>query len=198
MSDPQDYFTICLLPWVHLDNTYEVGGVRLLQYPEYNFPHDFQNALIDVPSSYKEIQGDPVSECTLVALTRNLPEWELDSKKDDLDIVQESLSLFFLAAMSCNEYFCQIPTYSNSSAFQPIFQNMTIPTKGHAVQYRKRDGSVTDMGYKHGDLKYSRPLECKSLNPKLDENLLKGLDSALKEKCDLPFVSPVIGITFIF
>ncbi len=35
MTDAKDYLTICLLPWVHFDDTYEVAGVRLLQYPEY-------------------------------------------------------------------------------------------------------------------------------------------------------------------
>lgn len=185
MGDPKRYFTICILPWIHFDKIYEVNGARLLPYPQHNFPADFRTALEEVLSSYKEIQGESISQCTIVSLSNKQPEWCLDGESDDLDKIQECLSLFFLAAMSCNNYFSQDSTYSNSSAFQPIFQNLTIPPRGHAVRYRRRDGFIEDSGYKHGDLKYSRPLECKSLKPKIDGELLLALDKAANKNDEL-------------
>lgn len=131
------------------------------------------------------IFGKSISQCTIVSLSNKQPEWYLDDKSDDLDKIQKCLSLFFLAAMSCNNYFSQHSTYANSSVFQPIFQNLTVPPKWNAVQHRRRDSYILDGGYKHGDLKFSRPLECKSLKPKIDGELLLALDKAAKKNDEL-------------
>jgi len=183
--DNTEHFTVCLLPWIHIDKPYEVNGSRLLPFPDYEYDNDFKCAFKEILTSYKELNGENIQQCTIVAKKEGLPQWHLDKDSGDQIHAESNLELFFLAAFAQNNYFSQHSTYCNASAFQPIFQNFTIPPRGKAVQWRRRDGYGLDGGYQHGDLKYSRPLECKSLKPAIDEEFLKGLDSVSGSNSDL-------------
>lgn len=183
MSAP--YYTICLLPWINFDKFYDVNGCRLLPFPEYGFDEKFKCSVNEVLKSYKDINQDQIAQCTLAVVQGKNPIWQLDKSEGDLEKVEHDLALFFLATFASNDYGGQRSTYCNSSPFQPIFQNLTIPPRGNAIQQRRRNGRLTDGGYDHGELIFSRPLECKSLNPAVDKVFLSGLDSVAKSQSDL-------------
>ncbi|GEM_PF-3910304 len=171
-----DYHTICILPWINFEKTYEANGIQILPFPGDGFDADFQSAMREVLRSYKDVRGKTLTACTVLANSSRSPKWSLT--EEDHGKIGQASSLFFLASMACNQYFTQHSTYSNSSAFQPIFQNLSIPPRGFAVEHRRRDGRSLDGGYQHGDIKFSCPLECKSLNPEIDEKFLKTLHKA--------------------
>lgn len=183
MSVP--YYTICLLPWIHFDESYDVNDCRLLPFPEYGFDDNFKDSVNEVLKSYRDINQDQITQCTLAVVQGKNPVWQLDKNKGDLEKVEHDLALFFLATFASNDYGGQHSTYCNSSPFQPLFQNLTIPPRGMAIQQIRRNGKLLDGGYDHGDLIFSRPLECESLKPEVDKVFLSGLDSVAKSKNDL-------------
>lgn len=172
--------TICILPWVHFDEDYRVNNTRLLRYPEYDFEDSFKENLKEILKSYRELKGNEIKKCTIVAVENASPEWNLNIDKGDLKKIQSDLSLFFLSSISKNKYFVEHSNYTNSTAFQPVFQSFIIPIQDQVIQYRRRDSMLLDGGYKHKDLKYSRPLECKSLRPKMDKDFLIALSELAK------------------
>ncbi|PIR21049.1 MAG: hypothetical protein COV45_02655 [Deltaproteobacteria bacterium CG11_big_fil_rev_8_21_14_0_20_47_16] len=183
MSVP--YYTICLLPWIHFDEAFHVNECSFLPFPEHGFGDDFKCSVNEVLKSYRDINQDQITQCTLAVVQDKSPIWQLDESEGDLGKVEHNLALFFLAAFASNDYGGQHATYCNSSPFQPIFQNLTIPPRGKAVQQRRRYGSLLDGGYNHGDLIFSRPLECKSLRLVVDKIFLAGLDSVAKSQSNL-------------
>ena len=182
------FYTICLLPWLRLDVAYECNGICLVPFQLQGDQDANLNALKpsleNILASYVHIRGQPIDRCTIVTIKDNDPEWNIDDS--DHERITESLACFFLAAFSRNNYFAQHSTYINASALQPVFQRLRIPLQGIALQHRRRDGSVLDGGYDHGDVKFSIPLECKSLRPSMDPEFLNALGKAIK--ANTPFV----------
>jgi len=193
INSDDGFHTICILPWITIEKIHEVNGIQMLPFPETELNSDFQSTMREVLKSYKGIRGRTLRKCSILASVSCSPGWSL--KEEDHSRIEQSVSLFFLASMASNEYFVQHSTYSNSSAFQPIFQNVTLPPSGLAIEHRRRDGRNLDGGYQHGDLKFSCPLECKSSKPKIDEEFLLALDEAAKANDNL-FRRLLVSLSF--
>ena len=183
LGDSNGSHTICILPWIKFDKSYEANGIQLLPFPSDEHDADLQSAIREVLKSYKDIRGNTLTTCSIIANNSHSTKWSLND--EDHDKIDQAVSLFFLASTARNEYCTQLATYSNSSAFQTIFQRLSIPPTGLAVEHRRRDGRNIDGVYQHGDLKFSCPLECKSLNPKIDENFLSSLDKTAQANNNL-------------
>lgn len=188
MGDLKEYFTICILPWLHFDEVYELNEVCLVPF-QLNGNQDanlgeMKPALKKILASYVDITGRPIDQCTLLTIKNNGPEWNINGS--DRERIMESLACFFLVAFSCNDYFSQASTYVNASVFQPFFQEFEIPLKEVRFRRRRRDGWFRLGGYDHGEAKISIPLECISLKAEMDPQFLNALGKAIKDKT--PFV----------
>ncbi|OGQ69226.1 MAG: hypothetical protein A3F82_08880 [Deltaproteobacteria bacterium RIFCSPLOWO2_12_FULL_44_12] len=174
---PKPIHSICILPWISFDEKYTINGASLIPVRTTQF-EDFPAALKMILSSYVDMIGRPIEQCSLLTLEGNDPVWNI--KPSDDQQVMKAMALFFLSSFSCNDYFTY-GAYVNASAFQPIFQEFQIPLRGLLFRRRRRDGFISSGGLEHGEVKLSVPLECAFLEPKMDEKFLEALRK-LKEK----------------
>jgi len=140
----KEKYTICFLPWITFKEDYEFNQTFLFRFPNSEkFDQDFSNYFLKILSRYKKIDGQPLSECTVVGVNSNKSPWnlvELDPAK-----VKEALDIFFLGAFSLNQYFSPSQKNINSSHFQSIYQDFTLPfdfTGPINIKNRRRDGDT--------------------------------------------------------
>jgi len=62
-----------------------------------------------------------------------------------------------LSAISANKYLRNAKGYTNSSVFEIVFQRFRPGEQYLAITARRRDGSMTDIGYKHGEITFAAP-----------------------------------------
>jgi len=97
--------------------------------------------------------------------------------EEDREKVQLASQLLSLASISKNDYNAQLGCYAYATQFQFFFQRFTEPVDFIAIGIRRRDGSTMDAGYKHGQIKFSVPLQARSLKPVcIDADLVDGLN----------------------
>jgi len=156
-------YTVCFFPWLSLKNAITVGEVSFIPFKCSKHSADkklngLQDALPIILSSYKDIQHRERTECVVACIESCTPQWSIDQNHHTL--IRTSLHLLTLAALADNEYFTEFGHYSNSSIFQPIYQNFTRPVKNIAFAINRRDRQLKDGGYEHGNVTLSEPLEC--------------------------------------
>jgi hypothetical protein len=109
---------------------------------------------------YVDMHGDPVDNCVVVTHSGRNPVWDLQD--EDHKLISRSAQILSLSAMSKNDYNTNIGCYANSARFQFFRQRFTEPLTYIAFSTRRRDGSTTDAGYRHGEVKFSVPPQSKS------------------------------------
>jgi hypothetical protein len=86
----------------------------------------------------------------------------------------------------------------NSNTFRVVWQNFSGTPDWISLASRRRDGRTSDGGYRHGNVKFTLPLQCSLSNRAVvDQALLAALDSAHIADCKtirrlryaLPFVN---------
>lgn len=207
MSDPLDTKSvtastgqIAFMPWLRLKKTYSIGGVEFVPLRNNSgvttpILTDVGEAVTSILSGYIDREGEPIDNCVVAIV----PERGWNLADNDFTKVEWASSLFFLSAWASNDYFPRwIGPYVNSSSFRIVWQRFTGAPTYISLTSRRRDGRNWDGGYKHGEVKFSGPLQCSLRDhATVDEALLDALDRGNVARCKtierlryaLPFVS---------
>ena len=139
----------------------------------------FKTQLQKIFNSYKDPEGNPVHELSVVGFRIKLFKGLLP--KEDQEIA-ELIRLLSFSVMAENDYYQQVGQYFNATHFQSFYQRFQVGSQEIAPRTRRRDGSTLHGGYKHGELKFSMPLEA-ATNLKARPNipLLQSLVKCLRQ-----------------
>jgi hypothetical protein len=175
---------LSLLPWLKLEVPIKVNEVVFMPYsiqsgdPEHVF-HSFKKEIDRVLSSYRDIRGRIINECALAYTDKEDP----CSSAVDIRLVSNASHMLTFAALARNKFCVQFGSYANSSYFETVFQEFSKESEFIRIMTRRRDGCFYLMGHKHGEVKFSMPLECaKRDTPVFDDVLLISLGCVLEEK----------------
>lgn len=180
---------IAFLPWLRLDQTVSMGDVQFIPFRVSDVHkdealHGLTMQFVKILSSYVDIRNKPVDRCTVVAMNRRQPAWNLTD--EDFEEVREAASLLYLAAMAANEYFQQIRPYANRTMFDLYWQRFTEPVDYISMTARRREGELLMGGHKHGEVKFTIPVHADSRDPvSLDVGLVEALNKVLTGSPDL-------------
>jgi hypothetical protein len=173
---------VLFLPYVRLNRTYTVAGVNFvpLLTAEGQAVQGLESLIAPLQkilSGHIDRHGKTLQDCIVATIPAK--GWDLDG--DEFPTVRWAASLLFMAAWAANSYYgFGFGPYVNSTAFRLIGQGFRGAMPHYiAISTRRRDGSTTDGGYKHGELLFSMPLQV-SLREEaaVDEGLLAALDTA--------------------
>ncbi len=138
-----------------------------------------ETSLDKILASYVDITGVSITNCTLACIESNQPIWDLQGK--DREQIRFAALLLTLVVMSCNEYFLTLGKYANTTRFQLYWQSFVEPAEHLAFGLRRRDGSALDGGYKHGEVTFTVPLQCRPIDQVcVDQGLSEGINKALE------------------
>ncbi len=192
-------FLAAFLPWLDLKQPASVIGVTFMPLKQETnslIPTDLCNDLRKILSGCVDIKGRPVRNPTVV-LVEHDHVLSSNLREADQDKVPRAVNFLMLAAFACNEYFTQMSSYVNSAAFEAFLQRFERPPEWFALTKRRRDGGVTDMGYRHGDLKFTAPSQIGYPEPaEIDESLLASISRA--EDLKLEVVGQIDGALSAF
>ena len=189
---------VAFLPWLRLETTYRIAGVEFA--PWHRHTSDAMAPLLaDAPlhtilSGYVDCTGKPVDSCVVATTAEH--GWNLSDA--DFPAVEWAGSLLFLACWASNNYFGWMGPYVNASAFRAVWQRFSGSPVNITLTSKRRDGRNTVGGYKHGEVKFTAPLQYVFSQPAtVDDTLLAALDRGNAEHCEttrrlrsaLPFVS---------
>ena len=173
--------TLILLPWLKLESPVTVCKIGFASYKKDQVPAVFQpygDDIARILASYCDIKGNPISQCILGYFQNG------DACKNLTDAevlrVNETAQLLAFCGLSRNEYFAQLGDYTNSTAFQVFFQRFSPGSELIALTIRRRDGETLSGGYKHGEIKFSIPVQCAHLELcRVDLPLLEAFNKCL-------------------
>lgn len=153
-------YTVTFLPWLRLQESIETNGVVFWPFPleakKFAPGKQFKDQLQLVFRSYKNQTAKPIDKLT-VASFRNHPFKHLTS--EEAELITELVRLLAFSVIAENQYYRQGGAYFNSTHFQHMHQRFQLGSKYVAPHTRRRDGSILHGGYKHGELKFSIPLQ---------------------------------------
>lgn len=145
---------------------------------------ELETSLTRILAGYVDISGEPMTNCTLACVESSQPVWDL--RGQDREQIRFAGLLLTLIAMSCNEYFLPLGQCANAAKFQLYWQSFVDPAEHVAFRFRRRDGTTLDGGYKHGEVTFTVPLQCRPVDEVcVDEGLLEGINKALEAKSGL-------------
>jgi hypothetical protein len=173
---------VLFLPYLRLKKNYSVAGVDFLplRTGDGTVTPGLEAAaepLDKILSGYIDRHGKSLQNCVVATI----PGKGWDIEKSDFPSIRWAASLLFLASWSCNSYYGSgFGHYVNSSNFRLVGQGFRGSMPRHiAISTRRRDGSTMDGGYKHGEFKFSVPLQVSIRDEaSVDERFLAGLDAA--------------------
>ncbi len=178
-SEPQ--YLIAFMPWLTLKQECEVAGVRFVPFRDRDgrvspLLGGAERQIALILSSYVDAEGQSVATGTIATTPGR--GWNLAD--GDFDLVDWAASLLFIASWATNEYFPKFfGAYVNASYFRVVWQRFTGDATWIAPVSRRRDGSMTNGGYEHGKIRFSRPMHCATQDPAdIDVGLLEALDKA--------------------
>ncbi len=188
MSSPDEKL-VAFLPWLKLSSSVSVGKVNYVPFEIGVTDQDetlkgLASSLTKILSSYVSFLDRSVRACTVVIKAERNPLWNLE--KGDFEEVQWATSLLFLAASAHNDYFEQLPNYVNRAMFDLYWQRFTEPVDFVTLTARRRDGELLIGGYRHGQVKFTVPIQAESsrlVSP--DTGLLRAVDAAQAESSDV-------------
>jgi hypothetical protein len=177
-AEPQ--YLIAFLPWLRLREDCQVAGVEFVSFRDGNdHVHpalaEIGGQVSTILSSYVDLEGSAIANCTIAMTSRR--GWNLTDA--DFETVQWAASLLFLSAWACNEYFPKFfGPYVSSSNFRVTWQRFTGNATYIAINAKRRDGRTLIGGYEHGELKFTRPVQCVADAVTVDSQMLRALDEA--------------------
>jgi len=189
------------LPWLRLKKPHIIAGVEFVPMRDdagVTAPVlvGSIDPLTKVLSGYIDRKGEPIDNCVVATIPGR--GWNL--RDDDFETVEWASSLLFLATLASNDYFPRWGgPYVNSTSFRVVWQRFSgVPTY-IALTSRRRDGRHWDGGYKHGEVKFSLPLQCSLREPvRVDETFLNALDQGNALSCktirQLHYALPFLGL----
>jgi len=152
------------LPWLRLKTTCHIAGVEFVPLRDASdatppILTDAVEPLTTILSSYIDRKGQPINNCVVATIAGR--GWDL-ADSDFVD-VEWAAALLFLASWGSNQYFRWPGAYVNASSFRVVWQRFS--GADIALTSRRRDGRSCDGGYKHGQVKFSAPLQCSLREP---------------------------------
>jgi hypothetical protein len=179
---PSGQKLVAFLPWVNLASSVTIGSVTYMPFEvgrtyEEESLRALTAPLTKILSSYIDFLDRPVRSCVVVLKADREPPWNL--VRGDFEEVQWYTSLLFLATLAQNEYFQQLRQYVNRAMFDIYWQGFTEPTEFVTLSARRRDGELLIGGYKHGQVKFTVPIQAELRHPIApDLEFLKALQAA--------------------
>lgn len=174
---------LALLPWLKLQGPINIRNVVFTPFsikqgdPACIF-NDFKDDITRILSSYRDIRGEVITECSLAYIDEKEP----CSNAIDVRLVSNAVHLLAFAGLAKNKFCVQLGNYTNSSCFETVFQEFSKGAKFIRIMTRRRDGCHYLIGQKHGEVKFSIPLECTNIDvPVFDNALLISLVYVLEE-----------------
>jgi len=158
-------YTVTFLPWLRLQESVEINDVVFWPFPlerKKFIPNErLRHQLQLVFKGYKDPTGKPISKLTIASF-HNEPFKDLTN--EEAKLMAELVRLLAFSVMAENQYYRQGGRYFNSTHFQHMHQRFRLGSKYIAPHTRRRDGSTWHGGYKHGELKFSVPLQAWGLH----------------------------------
>jgi hypothetical protein len=175
---------IALFPWLFLREPITLGRLTFLPFRDERGNVSAPLAMLaeslsTILRGYVDMHGEPIDNCVVVTHSGRNPVWDLED--DDHKLVSRCARILALSAISRSDYNSNIGHYANSTTFQFFRQRFTEPVTYIAFGVRRRDGSTTDAGYRHGEIKFSVPPQSKSLREtSIDVDLAIAIDQAVE------------------
>lgn len=174
---------LAILPWLKLQEPIKVGGVFFTPFSISNGDpasvfNEFKEDITRILSSYRDIRGETIGECALAYTDEKDP----CNSNIDIRLISNAAHMLAFASLAKNQFCVQIRNYINSSCFETIFQEFSKGREFISIMTRRRDGCFRLRGQKHGEVKFSMPLQCAHIDtPVFDDLLLTSLGYVLRE-----------------
>lgn len=140
----------------------------------------FEAQLQKIFSSYVDIKGNPVAELAVISFPK---EPFKDLSPEEAERITQLIRLLAFSVISENDYYRQARQYFNSTHFQHFHQRFQLGSEWIAPDARRREGWTLHGGFKHGQLKFTMPLQTlTTLQPKPNIPLLDALIGFLKRE----------------
>jgi hypothetical protein len=173
---------VMFLPFLRLKSSHQVAGVEFvpLRDQQRQFTQSLSlvgSSILSILSGYVDRHGKPFDDCVVATIPGR--GWDMTTK--DFPSVMWASSLLFLASWAENEYFHPFGGhYVNSAAFRMVGQAYTGASPVYiAVSARRRAGRSLDGGYRHGEFKFSIPVQVSVRDAAhVDEGFLAALNAA--------------------
>ncbi len=189
---------LAFMPWLVLQEPIAIGDVNFIPFSVSdgdvgNVYNEFKDDVIRILSGYHDMQGKSITNCTLINIDKTNP----CDPEVDIRMLFNAAHLLAFAGIAQNEYCINIGKYTNSSCFETVFQQFVKGGKFMSLNTRKRDGSQRNMGYKHGEIKFSIPPQCTHVRFEyFDSSLLKSLNYVLQ--CNNPITRRIMESVWLF
>ena len=159
-QDNPNHHTVTFLPWLRLQDLIEVHGVLFWPFPnearKFQLEKRFKTQLQHMFKGYRDPIGKPVARLTIASFHG---EPFKDLTIEEAKSMAELVRLLAFSVMAENQYYRQGGPYFNSTHFHHMHQRFRLDSKYIAPHTRRRGGSTWHGGYKHGELKFSIPLQ---------------------------------------
>jgi hypothetical protein len=176
---------VLFLPFLRLNEPHNVAGIEFVPLRDdgriTTSLSTLGGSLLKILSGYIDRHGEPFDDC--VVATTPTSGWDLT--KGDFPNVTWAASLLFLSSWAENEYLSRFGgQYVNSTTFRTVGQAFSGPAPEYiAISSRRRDGRRLDGGYKHGEFKFSQPLQTSTRDcATIDARFLAAFDAATVAK----------------
>lgn len=178
--------TLVLLPWLKIGEDLQLGNYRFLRWPRGDSEIDprFNKSLNDISSMYKYVNGRVESPQTIMIDSSR--ECFIRIEGEERRPYVEAAVLLTMCLIGENQYFSR-GNYINSSLTEVHFQNFSLGEDFVAFTSQKRNGSVSDMGYKFKEITITTPPGCRVHTgcSSLSSEWLESLGSVLSKNTHL-------------
>lgn len=178
-----DKYVVTFLPWLKLQDSIELQDVFFWPFPngqgQIKLGRDLASQLKRMFRGYRDPEGKPIEELTIISFKDDLFRY---LSGEEARKISTTIRLLAFSVMAENEYYGQ-GNYFNSSHFQHFHQRFRLGNKYIAPHTRRRDGLTWHGGYKHGELKFSMPLQTSTRQMvKPNTQLLQSLVELLEQE----------------
>jgi hypothetical protein len=169
---------ICFLPWLHLAREDEVvvDGTRFVRYRRRKAPFGeatTQQQVADkVLEPFRDHGVTPVAQATIAG--REGKDFLDDLTQEEKRLVGMDTEILCLSAIACNDYFSQVGSYANYSAFELLFKDTAGDLGAVKLTARRRDGHENLMSGAER-VALGRAPGSSSTRIKFDQDFIKGL-----------------------
>jgi hypothetical protein len=190
--------TICFLPWLRLGREDEGGvdGTRFVRYRRGKAPFGEgtpqQQVADQVLEPFRDHGVTPIAEATIAGREgKGLLD---DLTQDGKRLVGMDAEILCLSAIACNEYFNQVGSYANYSAFELLFKQADGDLGAIKLPLRRRDGGE-DLISGAERVALGRAPGASSTRINFDHDFIKGLTghrpnpsaAQQRELCQAPY-----------
>lgn len=170
---------LVFMPWCRSNKSYDLGQVEILPY-ERHHPDPIEGLdelahcrVNNIMAMYKSIEAKPIDQAALIRWKDKSPIDVLSN--DELDIVDDLITIACFAALSERQIFSPIGQYCNSDCFMYYAQKFD-KADFVSLSSRRRAGRTMDGGWLFEEVAITIPVHCHSIDSvTIDEELLAAL-----------------------